>query len=157
MLVIDNYDSFEDIKTIFKDTNKYFSYINRDCDSTISKKNGYRIASVSITRDDAYMDMEDGKRLYTAVNPKFKADSKCVCIPIICRRDNQAEGEIIRHPEETYNIQDFKVFIGDGYINIFTPLMEKIENNYDICMVIITDNMYRSRKNALDYLLSTTT
>lgn len=153
--------------TFIKQDPDYLTNMNLDLKPDMQHKftnsNGYIVYWVHIEKGDPFMELDHGDRIYTILNPKFKSSDKSFCFPVYRLKtkenseDKSAPSEVDKYMIDnvySYLDSDFRVFVGDGYVNIEGCPFCHYENDLDFNFVIVSDRMYGKRNNALKFLLA---
>lgn len=161
MASVISFNTIEDaIDTIKKHNPILYTNLNMNPAFNISRKNGYKIFWVSISREDKYFKPEDmhGLRIYTVLSNHF-TDNKSAIFPVF-----QFNNEDTREFVTEYGISSpFNVYIGAGYLNALVYGQEndwffnesyKHTDNESFGFLVVQDCMYYSRSNAILKLLS---
>lgn len=150
------FDKFSDIVSSIKGNSIVNFNINKDY-SSITKQNGYRILSIEITKDDKYFypDIEGAYcPIFTYVSSRFK-DTKGIATPIY--PNSFRDGKLLSDwdIDNFLDFSGFELYLGDGYINIYLPMLQSVTNCFDsFNMAIIMDMMYDIRKDSFAKLLN---
>lgn len=149
------YDALEAVKKESRGAKVYSSFSNDEqANKYISKRAGYRIFKISVDRDcpaPTFSNEGEYVPVVTVVNPRVQ-NAKSIVGPIVNSIYSVANDHEYWAEDQT-SPNKYKVFTGDGYVNIGFFDYHIFDYTTQMDFILIQDLMYDVRKNALKKML----